>query len=114
MIVRLHIMWAFFKWSFMRIFGGCFNLAETFRYELKKGAPDSIFSICGFLILSLIAGIITILLSAWLVDDKPTVGIIAGSYLWLVVATFFYNVIKAAFECFERERQDLIDKLKEQ
>ena len=32
----------------MKMFGGCFNLAETFRYELKKGAPDSIFAICGF------------------------------------------------------------------
>lgn len=96
----------------MKMFGGCFNIAENFRYELKKGAPDSIFAIAGFLILSVIAGLVTILLSAWLVDDKPTVGIIAASYFWLVVFTFFYNVTKAAFECFEEERQDIIDRLK--
>ena len=105
---------AFFKWCFMRIFGGCFNLAETFRYELKKGAPDSIFAICGFLILSLIAGLVTILLSAWLIDDKPTVGIIAGSYFWLVVFTFVYNIIKAAFECFLVERERIFNKLRDE
>jgi hypothetical protein len=94
------------------MFGGCFNLAETFRYELKKGAPDSIFAICGFLILSLIAGLVTILLSAWLIDDKPTVGIIAGSYFWLAVFTFVYNIVKAAFECFLVERERVFEELK--
>ena len=96
----------------MRMFGGCFNLAENFRYELKKGAPDSIFATAGFLILSLISGIVIVLLSMASTDDKPTVNIIAASYFWLVVFTFFYNVIKAAFECFEEERQDIIDRLK--
>jgi len=105
-------MWAFLKWCFMRMFGGCFNLAENFRYELKKGAPDSIFATAGFLILSLISGIVIVLLSMASTDDKPTVSIIAASYFWLVVFTFFYNVIKAAFECFEEERQDIIDRLK--
>lgn len=110
--MRIKIIWAFFVWMFMRIFGGCFNLAENFRYELKKGAPDSIFAIAGFLILTLITGLVTIVLSAWLIDDKPTVGIIAASYFWLAVFTFVYNAIKAAWECFVYERQELIDILR--
>ena len=103
---------AFFKWCFMRMFGGCFNLAETFRYELKKGAPDSIFAIAGFLILSLITILATLLLSSWLIDDKPTVVIIATFCFWLAVFTFFYNIVKAAFECFLVEREELFERLK--
>jgi len=103
---------AFFKWCFMRTFGGCFNLAENFRYELKKGAPDSIFAICGFLILSLISILVTLLLSAWLIESKETVGIIAVSCFWLAVFTFFYNIVKAAFECFLVERERVFEELK--
>jgi predicted membrane protein len=103
---------AFLVWCFMNIFGGCFELAEKFRYELKKGAPDSIFAICGFLILSLITILVTILLSAWLIEDKATVGIIAASCFWFAVFTFVYNIIKAAFECFLVERQRVFDELK--
>lgn len=110
--MNIKIYLAFFKWCFMRMFGGCFNLAERFRYELKQGAPDSIFAIAGFLILSLIAGLATILLSAWLIDVKDTVRIIAQSYFWLVVFTFFYNIVKAAFECFLDEREELFERLK--
>ena len=98
----------------MRMFGGCFNLAETFRYELKKGAPDSIFAICGFLILSLITILVTILLSAWLIDDKETLKLIAGSCFWLAVFTFVYNIIKAAFECFLVERERLFNILRDE
>jgi hypothetical protein len=105
---------AFFKWCFMRTFGGCFNLAENFRYELKKGAPDSIFAICGFLILSLITILVTLLLSAWLIEDKHTVGIIAASCFWLAVFTFFYNIVKAAFECFLVERERIFNKLRDE
>lgn len=105
---------AFFKWCFMRIFGGCFNLAETFRYELKKGAPDSIFAICGFLILTLITILATLLLSAWLIESKETVGIIAASCFWLAVFTFVYNCIKAAFECFLYERERIFNKLRDE
>jgi hypothetical protein len=97
----------------MRIFGGCFNLAETFRYELKKGAPESIFAICGFLILSVITLLVTLLLSAWLIEDKATVGIIGASCFWLAVFTFFYNIVKAAFECFLVERERLFERLKQ-
>jgi hypothetical protein len=35
---------AFFKWCFLKIFGGLIRNAETFRDELKKGAPESIFA----------------------------------------------------------------------
>ena len=105
---------AFFKWCFMRIFGGCFNLAETFRYELKKGAPDSIFAICGFLILSLITLLVTLLLSAWLIEDKETVKFIGASCFWLAVFTFFYNIIKAAFECFLAERERIFNTLRDE
>lgn len=103
---------AFFKWCFMKVFGGCFNLAETFRYELKKGAPDSIFAICGFVILSIISMLILLLMSAWLIDDKPTVGMIGATAFWTIIATFIYNIFKAAFECFLEERQDLFNTLK--
>jgi len=97
----------------MRMFGGCFNLAEEFRYQLKKGAPDSIFAIAGFLVLALIAGLVTLLLSAWLIESKETVGIIAASCFWLAVFTFVYNIVKAAFECFLAEREELIERLKQ-
>ena len=103
---------AFFKWCFMKIFGGCFDLAEKFRYELKKGAPDSIFATCGFLILSLVIILVTLLLSAWLIEDKHTVAIIAASCFWLAVFTFVYNIVKAAFECFLDERERVFAELK--
>lgn len=96
----------------MKIFGGTFIALENFRYSLKKGAPDAIFAICGFLILSLITILVTLLLSAWLIEDKETVGIIAASCFWLAVATFIYNIIKAAFECFLDERERVFEELK--
>jgi hypothetical protein len=111
--MNIRVYLAFVKWCFMNIFGGCFELAEKFRYELKQGAPDSIFAIAAFLILSLITTIATILLSAWLIDDKITVGIIAASCFWLAVATFIYNVVKAAFECFMRDYEEPFRVLKE-
>lgn len=96
----------------MKIFGGCFNKAEQFRYELKKGAPDSIFAICAFVILSLIVFIVLILTGAWLIDDKPTLSIIAATVFWTIVATFVYNVVKASFECFLAERERVFEELK--
>lgn len=96
----------------MNIFGGCFNLAEKFRYELKKGAPDSIFAVCGFVILSLIYMLVLLLMSAWLIDDKPTVGLIGATAFWIAVFTFVYNILKAAFECFLRERERVFEELK--
>jgi hypothetical protein len=52
------------------------------------------------------------LLSAWLIEDKETVQLIGASGFWLVVFTFFYNVIKAAFECFLAERERVFEELK--
>lgn len=110
MNIRMYL--AFLKWCFMKIFGGTFIALENFRYELKKGAPDSIFAICGFLILSVIALLVTLLLSAWLIEDKETVQLIGASGFWFVVFTFFYNIVKAAFECFLEERERVFEELK--
>lgn len=96
----------------MKTFSGCFNKAEQFRYELKKGAPDSIFAICAFVILSLITFIVLILLAAWLCDDKPTVQNFAVGVFWTIISTFVYNIVRASFECFLAERERVFDELK--
>ena len=110
MNVKMYL--AFLKWCFVKMFGGTFDKLASFRYQLKQGAPDSIFAICGFIILSLITILVTLLLSAWLIDDKGTVVIIGASCFWLAVFTFVYNIVKAAFECFLDERQELVNTLK--
>ena len=97
----------------MKVFSGCFNKAETFRYELQKGAPDSIFAIFAFLALALLSFIAFALTTIWLVSDRETVGMLIKVYLSLVAVTFIYNVVKAAFECFLAEREDLIERLKQ-
>ena len=104
---------AFLKWCFVKIFGGCFNKAEVFRYELKKGAPDSIFAIVAFVVLSMIAFAVVGLLTIWLVADREIAGNIIGIYFVLNIFTFVYNVVKAAFECFLEEREELIERLKQ-
>ena len=111
-MTRLYVLWAFVSWCFMKMFGGCFNTAENFRYELKKGAPDSIFAICGFLVISLVTFLVLTAASALMLDDKPTVQVIVFTLFWTIVTVFVYNVIKAAYECFEDERQDLIQRLR--
>lgn len=103
---------AFAKWCFMKTFSGCFNKAEMFREELKKGAPESIFAIVGFVILSVVAFMIVGLLTVWLVPNREIAGPIIGTYLVLNAFTFVYNIVKAAFECFLDERQELFDTLK--
>lgn len=96
----------------MKTFGGCFNLAEKFRYELKKGAPDSIFAIAGFLILSVVAFMAVGLMAVWLSPSKEFAGSVIGVYFTLNILTFIYNVVKAAFECFLAERERLFAELK--
>ena len=113
-MTRLFIAWAFLKWCFLKMFGDTFDKLENFRYELKKGAPDSIFAICGFLILSLITLLVTLLFSAWLIEDKETVKFIGASCFWLAVFTFFYNIVKAAFECFLAERERIFNTLRDE
>lgn len=111
-MTRLYVLWAFISWCFMKMFGGCFNLAEKFRYELKKGAPDSIFAIAGFLILSVVTFMAVGSMAIWLSPSKEFAGEIMGAYFTLDILTFIYNVVKAAYECFEDERQDIIERLR--
>lgn len=96
----------------MRVFGGCFNLAEKFRYELKKGAPDSIFAIAGFLIMSVVAFMAVGLMAVWLSPSKDFAGSVIGAYFTLNILTFVYNIFKAAFECFLEERERVFEELK--
>jgi len=103
---------AFFGWCFMKIFGGCFVAAENFRNELKKHTAERIFATAGYVILSIVFMMVIILTSLWLVEDKATVTMITTGCFWLVLFTFFYNVIKAAFECFLEERERVFDELK--
>lgn len=103
---------AFLKWCFMKTFGGCFNLAEKFRYELKKGAPDSIFAIAGFLILSVVSFMAVGLFAVWLSPSKEFAGTIMGTYFVMNILTFVYNIVKAAFECFLEERERVFEELK--
>jgi len=110
--MNINMYLAFFKWCFMKTFSGCFNKAEFFREELKKGAPDSIFAIVAFVILSVVAFFVVGLLTIWLVPDKEVAGTLLGTYFVLNIFTFVYNVVKAAFECFLAERQELFDTLK--
>lgn len=110
--MNINMYLAFLKWVFMKTFKGCFNKAESFREELKKGAPDSIFAIAGFLILSVVAFMVVGLMAVWLSPSKEFAGSVVGAYVTLNIFTFVYNIVKAAFECFLDERQDLFDTLK--
>jgi uncharacterized membrane protein len=95
----------------MKTFSGCFNKAEFFREELKKGAPYSVFAIVAFVILSVVAFFVVGLLTM-LFLDKEVAGTLLGTYFVLNIFTLVYNIVKAAFECFLDERQDLFDTLK--
>jgi phage tail tape-measure protein len=97
---------------FMNVFRGTFETLKSFRRELKKGAPDSIFAIIGFILLSLIFTIAIVLLSAGLFTDTQIVKNIGAGALLTAGGTFVYNVIKAAWECFVDDRQELIDILR--
>ena len=104
---------AFFKWCFMNIFGGTFNSLQRFRYQLKQGAPDSIFAIFGFAIMSLVFVMVITLISAGLLDDTNIVKHIFFGSVYLACFTLVYNIVKAAFECFLDEREELIKRLKQ-
>lgn len=103
---------AFFKWCFLKMFSGSFNKAETFREELKKGTPDSIFASMAFIALSLLGFVVTALLAVWFIDDREIIRGIVFGYLFLAIFTYLYNAIKAAFECFLVDRQQIFDELK--
>lgn len=103
---------AFVKWCFMKMFGGTFDKLASFRYNLKQGAPDSIFAVFAFIIIAIIAMLVSMVTVVFFTDSKELALMTGSSIFWLSVATFFYNIFKAAFECFLEERQDLFDTLK--
>jgi hypothetical protein len=96
----------------MKMFGGTFDKMESFRYELKKGAPDSIFAIFGFALIALLSTIATVVLSAGFIEDVQIVRNIGIYTLLTFAGIFMYNVIKAAWECFVYERNELIETLR--
>ena len=112
MRVQLSVMWAFAQWVFMKLFSGSFNRAVEFRDELKKGSIYTAMAILGYVVLSLVSFMIVGGLTLWAVTDRETIKLFVGGYFWAVIITFVYNVVKAAFECFEDERQELINKLR--
>ena len=103
---------AFLKWCFMKVFSGGFEAAAMFREELKYGGSNRGLAIVAYLILSfaffMFAGILTV----WLIPDREKVSLIVSGYLFAIAFTFVYNVVKAAFECFLDEREELFDTLK--
>ena len=112
-MTRLYVLWAFVQWCFRKMFSGCFNKAESFRYELKKGAPDSIFACFAFVALSALVFVTVSLVTLFFVDDRKTGQGLMIAYMAAIAFTFIYNVIVAAFECFEDERRDLLEHLKQ-
>lgn len=96
----------------MKVFGGCFNSAEYFRRELKKGSIDTGVAVFGFLLLSLLGMLVVVLAAMGISAENQTVKTVAIGYMWAVLFTFVYNVIKAAFECFSAERAELFEILK--
>lgn len=110
--MNVNMYLAFFKWAFMKMFSGCFNQAADFRYELKKGGHNMALAIVAYIILSVVFFMFSSLLTIWLVPDRATVGLMVSGYLCAIAFTFVYNVVKAAFECFLEEREELFDTLK--
>lgn len=103
---------AFLKWVFMKMFSGSFNRAEEFRYELKRGDSHTALAIVAYIMISLVSFMIVGALTLWIVTERETINMIMSGYFWAVVITFVYNVVRAAFECFLQEREELLDTLK--
>lgn len=103
---------AFFKWCFLKMFSGTFDRLASFRYQLKRGAPDSIFAIVGFILVAMLVVIAIVLISAGLFEDTNTVKNIGAGALYVAIFTLVYNIVKAAFECFLEERDRVFDELK--
>lgn len=105
---------SFFKWCFMKTFSGCFNKAAIFRRELKKGAPDSIFACFAFIALAGLGFIVVGLLLLFFVENREIGRFVIGSYFALTIFSFFYNIFKAAFECFKVDYEEPFEILKNQ
>jgi len=112
MMVRLSVARAFAQWMFMKMFHGTFEKLDSFRYNLKRGAPDSIFAIFAFIIISILAILAAMLITAGFTDSTQIVKQVGACTFWTSVATLVYNIGKAAYECFEEERYELIESLK--
>jgi hypothetical protein len=111
--MRLHLLWEFIKWTFVKLFGSLLDTAVEFRTELKRGAPNSVFASFAFVAASVVLFGVIALLSVTLIASREVVNYIICTVFWTLVAAYFYNVIKAGWECFVDERQELIDVLKE-
>jgi hypothetical protein len=103
----------FFQWMFMRMFSGCFDKAETFRNELKKGAPDSIFACFAFIAVAGLGFVVVGLVLLGCVESREIARFVIVSYFALTLFTFFYNIFKAAFECFKVEYEESFTRLKD-
>ena len=103
---------SFLKWCFMKIFGSVFDGAETFRKQLKKGAPDSIFACFAFIAITGLSFIVFAILVLWLVGTDATGKYLVEGYFFAVIFSFIYNIVKAAFECFKVEYEEPFEILK--
>jgi hypothetical protein len=103
---------SFFKWCFLKMFSGCFSKAATFRHELKKGAPDSIFACFAFIALAGLGFIVLGLVLIGCVESREVGAFVIFSYFALTIFAFFYNIFKAAFECFKEDYEEPFEILK--
>lgn len=110
--MNINMYLAFLKWVFMKMFSGSFSRAKEFRYELKRGSSHTALAILAYIMMSMISFMIVGGLTLWLVAERETINMLMTGYCWAVVITFVYNVVKAAFECFLAEREELFDTLK--
>ena len=110
--MNVNMYLAFFKWVFMKVFSGSFNRAKEFRYELKRGDSHTALAIIAYILMSMVSFMIVGGLALWIVTERETISMLMSGYFWLVVIIFVYNVVKAAFECFLEEREELLDTLK--
>ena len=94
------------------MFSGCFSKAATFRHELKKGAPDSIFACFAFIALAGLGFIVLGLVLIGCVESREVGAFVIFSYFALTIFAFFYNIFKAAFECFKEDYEEPFEILK--
>ncbi len=103
---------SFFKWCFLKVFGGLIRNAEIFREELKKGAPESIFACFAYIGLTMISFIVFAVVVLNIFNDARLAKYSVAGYFFLLVFSFFYNIVKAAFECFMDDYEEPLRILK--
>jgi hypothetical protein len=97
---------------FTKVFSGTFEMLKSFRRELKRGAPDSIFACFAFIALAGLGFVVVGLLLLCFVDNREIGRFVIGSYFALTIFSFFYNIFKAAFECFKVDYEEPFEILK--